>query len=198
MTIKDRQAAEGDDRNHTYSKKISIFACCERLLWVSVAFLCSPANIELFTYASSALFLVYQMSDRAVDFEVFWWAAKHCRSNTFAPKAKPLVLLQIFSYVTQCCLVSSKVTLCLVCFLSRTEDSAAADDCDKQEEYDFSRPFLFSDMFLDVGDQQLHCHRAILSLYSPFFKAMFENKFQVISLFSDYLLLASLVLPSSF
>lgn len=44
------------------------------------------------------------------------------------------------------------------------------------QELDFDEPFLFSDAILIVEGRQIHCHRAILSIYSPVFKAMFRNR----------------------
>nr|CAH8824361.1 unnamed protein product [Trichobilharzia regenti] len=58
-------------------------------------------------------------------------------------------------------------------------------DCDSDETevqkdghdvLDFTSPFLFSDAVLVVQGRNLHCHRAILSIYSPVFKAMFQNR----------------------
>ncbi|KAF7260485.1 hypothetical protein EG68_03042 [Paragonimus skrjabini miyazakii] len=43
-------------------------------------------------------------------------------------------------------------------------------------EFDFDSPFLFSDATLIVQGRSLHCHRAILSIYSPVFRAMFRNR----------------------
>ncbi|CAH8437036.1 unnamed protein product [Schistosoma turkestanicum] len=47
---------------------------------------------------------------------------------------------------------------------------------DEHDVLDFSNPFLFSDAVLVVQGRNLHCHRAILSIYSPVFKAMFQNR----------------------
>ncbi|EUB57704.1 speckle-type poz protein [Echinococcus granulosus] len=65
--------------------------------------------------------------------------------------------------------------------IQATDDTSSSDkEKEKEEEvYDFREPFLFSDMVLLVEDERLHCHRAILSLYSPVFKAMFQSRFEV-------------------
>ncbi|CAL8089025.1 unnamed protein product [Calicophoron daubneyi] len=47
---------------------------------------------------------------------------------------------------------------------------------DLSKTLDFDDPFLFSDATLVVQNKKLHCHRAILSIYSPVFKAMFQNR----------------------
>ncbi|KAH9279357.1 Speckle-type POZ protein-like [Echinococcus granulosus] len=64
--------------------------------------------------------------------------------------------------------------------IQATDDTSSSDkEKEKEEEvYDFREPFLFSDMVLLVEDERLHCHRAILSLYSPVFKAMFQSRFE--------------------
>ncbi|VDD82635.1 unnamed protein product [Mesocestoides corti] len=64
--------------------------------------------------------------------------------------------------------------------IQATDDASESEkEPQKQEEvYDFNSPFLFSDMVLLVEDEKLHCHRAILSLYSPVFKAMFQSRFE--------------------
>ncbi|CAH8509812.1 unnamed protein product [Dicrocoelium dendriticum] len=46
----------------------------------------------------------------------------------------------------------------------------------KTKDFDFETPFLFSDAILIVQGRKLHCHRAILSIYSPVFTAMFRNR----------------------
>lgn len=62
--------------------------------------------------------------------------------------------------------------------IQATEDSGSNVEEETKEEYDFNYPFLFSDMVLVVQNERLHCHRAILSLYSPVFKTMFQSKFE--------------------
>ncbi|KAM3185238.1 hypothetical protein ACTXT7_006778 [Hymenolepis weldensis] len=62
--------------------------------------------------------------------------------------------------------------------MSDENSSSDKDDDQERETYDFREPFLFSDMVLLVEDEKLHCHRAILSLYSPVFKAMFQSRFE--------------------
>ncbi|VDK40935.1 unnamed protein product [Taenia asiatica] len=64
--------------------------------------------------------------------------------------------------------------------IQATDETSSSDkEKEKDEEvYDFREPFLFSDMVLLVEDERLHCHRAILSLYSPVFKAMFQSRFE--------------------
>ncbi|VDO07870.1 unnamed protein product, partial [Rodentolepis nana] len=84
-------------------------------------------------------------------------------------------------------------------FSSRSDENSSSekDDDHEREVYDFREPFLFSDMVLLVENEKLHCHRAILSLYSPVFKAMFQSRFEVTSLSACVrvsLLLSSLVL----
>nr|CDS29958.1 speckle type POZ protein [Hymenolepis microstoma] len=61
---------------------------------------------------------------------------------------------------------------------SDENSSSDKDDDHEREVYDFREPFLFSDMVLLVENEKLHCHRAILSLYSPVFKAMFQSRFE--------------------
>nr|VZI21492.1 unnamed protein product [Spirometra erinaceieuropaei] len=62
--------------------------------------------------------------------------------------------------------------------IQATEDGGSSVEEETKEEYDFNYPFLFSDMVLVVQNERLHCHRAILSLYSPVFKTMFQSKFE--------------------
>nr|AAW25167.1 SJCHGC09428 protein [Schistosoma japonicum] len=71
------------------------------------------------------------------------------------------------------------------CTVPNVSEIAIQADCDgddteiqKDERYvlDFTNPFLFSDAILVVQGRNLHCHRAILSIYSPVFKAMFQNR----------------------
>ena len=84
----------------------------------------------------------------------------------------------------------SHVYYCFFIIIYRTDDDLNKDkDGEKDDEvYDFREPFLFSDMVLLVEDEKLHCHRAILSLYSPVFKAMFQSRFEVSPILSSSLL----------
>ncbi|CAH8437444.1 hypothetical protein MS3_00003713 [Schistosoma haematobium] len=71
------------------------------------------------------------------------------------------------------------------CTAPNVSEIAIQADCDvddnepqkeERDVLDFSSPFLFSDAVLIVQGRNLHCHRAILSIYSPVFKAMFQNR----------------------
>ncbi|CAH8446123.1 unnamed protein product [Heterobilharzia americana] len=71
------------------------------------------------------------------------------------------------------------------CIAPNVNEIAIQADCDGEDQeiqkeerdvLDFTSPFLFSDAVLVVQGRNLHCHRAILSIYSPVFKAMFQNR----------------------
>ena len=48
---------------------------------------------------------------------------------------------------------------------------------DQKLKHRFSEPWEDSDMILMVEDEKFHVHRAILTVSSPVFKAMFKSEF---------------------
>ncbi|KAL3318302.1 hypothetical protein Ciccas_003029 [Cichlidogyrus casuarinus] len=57
--------------------------------------------------------------------------------------------------------------------ISQEEETKMMDN-----DLDFTKPFLFSDVTLICNGENLHCHRVILALYSPVFRRMFESDFK--------------------
>ncbi|KAF6772198.1 hypothetical protein AHF37_09072, partial [Paragonimus kellicotti] len=68
------------------------------------------------------------------------------------------------------------LTFTSLCFVSSSRDGENDEENKPSTEFDFDSPFLFSDATLIVQGRSLHCHRAILSIYSPVFRAMFRNR----------------------
>ena len=45
------------------------------------------------------------------------------------------------------------------------------------DQPDFSKPWMHSDVVLDVEGQMIHVHRFVLAMWSPVFKKMFTSEF---------------------